>query len=116
MALTATVLADHKGMTTPRVSGDEYYVDAKVVMTTYANTDVVTAASLGLNTINAVTITGNSQSALYEAQVECSDAGAYASGSSFTIILLDNSNANDAELANGSMTATTILVRVWGNL
>ena len=35
MTHAVTVLADHKGMTTPKVSGDEYYVDAKVNITDY---------------------------------------------------------------------------------
>ena len=35
MTNVVTVLGDHKGMTTPKVSGDEYYVDAKVNITDY---------------------------------------------------------------------------------
>jgi len=39
MVNVVTILADHKGMTTPRVTGDEYYVDAKVNITDYRFTD-----------------------------------------------------------------------------
>ena len=57
-----TILADHKGMTTPKVSGDEYYVGAVIDLDT-DNTDyddgiLVEGADLGLSRINAVMITG----------------------------------------------------------
>lgn len=40
MTHTITILADHKGYTTPRVSGDEYFVDAVIDITSYAATQV----------------------------------------------------------------------------
>ena len=51
MTITVGLLADHKGMSTPRVTGDEYVVDAHVKISVYHTADVVTAAQLGLNTI-----------------------------------------------------------------
>ena len=35
MTATVTLIADHKGVTTPRVMGDEYVVDAFVDITSY---------------------------------------------------------------------------------
>ena len=50
MTHTTTILADHKGMTTPKVSGDEYYVDANINITSYTEDgEIITAAELGLS-------------------------------------------------------------------
>ena len=44
MAHTVTLLADHKGFTAPKVSGDEYLVDASLLVTTATSGgEVVTA-------------------------------------------------------------------------
>ena len=40
MTHTVTVLADHKGFTGPKVSGDEYFVDAVIDVTSYAASQV----------------------------------------------------------------------------
>ena len=40
MTHTVTVLADHKGFTGPKVSGDEYYVDAVIDVTSYAASQI----------------------------------------------------------------------------
>tara|TARA_B100000575_G_scaffold286042_2_gene282180 strand:+ start:27 stop:410 length:384 start_codon:yes stop_codon:yes gene_type:complete len=62
MATVVTILEDHKGMTTPRVSGDEYFVDVLVDMDAYPGTDdvgiLVNAADCGLSTIHQVMVTG----------------------------------------------------------
>ena len=115
MAHTVTLLEDHKGMTTPRVHGDEYLVDAALVVTTATSGgEVVTAASLGLSRINAVLITGNSLPATYDVDVEVSAAGAYESGTSFALLFTAMDGTNAA--ADGNITDTTVRVRVYGIL
>tara|TARA_R100001198_G_C5096105_1_gene130470 strand:+ start:230 stop:613 length:384 start_codon:yes stop_codon:yes gene_type:complete len=62
MATVVTILEDHKGMTSPRVSGDEYFVDVLIDMDAYPGTDgvgiLVNAADCGLSTIHQVMVTG----------------------------------------------------------
>ena len=59
MTATVTLIADHKGVTTPRVMGDEYVVDAFVDITSYtANGEAFTASQFGLARITAVAVTG----------------------------------------------------------
>ena len=54
LAFTVTILADHKGHTGPRVSGDEYFVDAVIDVTSHvAAGAVIPAAQFGLETITA---------------------------------------------------------------
>ena len=102
MAHTVTLLKDHKGMTTPRVHGDEYLVDAALVVTeATSGGEVVTAASLGLSRINAVLITGNSIPATYD-------------GTSFALLFTAMDGTNAA--ATGNITDTTVRVRVYGIL
>ena len=73
MAHTVTILADSKGFTRPRVSGDEYVVDAVLDITSYtANGEEILATALGLSTINCVVVTGISGDTLtggYEARM-----------------------------------------------
>jgi hypothetical protein len=115
MAHTVTLLADHKGMTTPRVHGDEYFVDAYIVVTTATSGgEVVTASSLGLSRINAVLLTGNSLPATYDVDVEVSATGAYESGTSFALLFTAMDGTNAA--ATGNITDTTVRVRVYGVL
>ena len=118
MTFTVTLLGDHKGMTTPKVVGDEYVVDAALVFTVYHTADVLTASLLGLSSITSAVITGNSQGALYDAVLAATDStGLYASGTTLKVLLLDNADANDAEVANTTnITDTTVRVRVWGSL
>ena len=93
MANTVTLLKDHKGMKTPKVHGDEYYVDCAVNITTYSGStdgegEIVTAASLGLSRINAVLVTGQ-ETKLYVPMVEIAAAdGDYASRTQLVIKLL----------------------------
>ena len=115
MTHTVTLLEDHKGMTTPRVHGDEYFVDAALVVTeATSGGEVVTAASLGLSSINAVLITGNQAPATYDVDVEVSAAGAYESGTSFALLFTAMDGTNAA--ATGNITDTTVRVRVYGIL
>jgi len=110
---TVTILADHKGHTAPHVSGDEYYVDASLVVTdATSGGEVITGASLGLSRVNAVLITGNSLPATYQVDVEISVASAYESNSSFALLFTANDGTNAA--ATGNITDTTVRVRVYG--
>ena len=123
MAHTTTILADHKGMTTPKVSGDEYYVDANIEITNYdEDGEAITAAELGLSRINAVMITGcevASGVALQRFVVELSDGttgggvdGEYESGTSFALV--GTVASTGAESANGDL--GFVRVRVYGIL
>ncbi len=59
MTHTVTILADHKGATAPRVSGDEYFVDAVIDITSYtANGEIIEASSFGLSVLNCVVVSG----------------------------------------------------------
>lgn len=112
MTHTTTILADHKGYTAPRVSGDEYFVDAVIDITSYTVTgEVVTAASLGLDTITSAMITGEEVAANGFSIIAGTD-GSYTSNSSLTI--LGYVRATGVEL-----TATdvgVVRIRVYGNL
>lgn len=115
LAYTVTNLADHKGMTTPKVVGDEYVVDALVdISSGVAAGSVIPASAFGLSSIHAVCITGYDNANAVLLTVECSATGTYESGTSvaFMATSLDGTNATLANDANfGSMR-----VRVWGNL
>ena len=114
MAATVTILADHKGITAPRAVGDEYVVDANIEITSYTEDgEIITAASLGLSTITAVTITGcevASGVALDRFVVDLSATGAYESGSSFGLV--GTVASSGAESANSDL--GFVRVRVWG--
>jgi len=88
MTHVVKLLGDHKGMTTPRVHGDEYLVDASVNITAYVQGGVtVTAASLGLSRINTVLVTG-CEEVTHSASVVVGTAGAYLTGTSFKLALM----------------------------
>ena len=111
MAVTVTVLADHKGYTTPKVSGDEYYVDADINCdANVAAGMLVTAAELGLRTINAVIVTGVEEIG-HDARAIVAEGGGYESGSSFKLILSTGTAAQSGTSDEGS-----VRVRVYGNL
>ena len=116
MTHTTTLLADHKGMTTPKVSGDEYYVDANINITSYLEDgEIITASELGLSRINTVMITGcevASGVALQRFVVELSATGAYESGTSFGLV--GTVASTGAESANGDL--GFVRVRVYGLL
>lgn len=111
MAHTVTLLADHKGMTTPRVHGDEYVVDAAINITAYVAGGVpVTASSLGLSRINAVLVTGCEQ-LTHTASAVLLATGEYLTGTSFKLAL----NAGSAE-QSGTADEGMVRVRVYGIL
>ena len=59
MTHTITIIADHKGSTAPRVSGDEYFVDVCVDSTNLPSGGVtVLASECGLSTVTCVTVPG----------------------------------------------------------
>jgi len=111
MASTVTLLADHKGMTTPRVHGDEYLVDALVDITEYeAGGVTITAAQLGLSRINAVLVTGCEQ-LTHTASVVLLATCSYLTGTSFKLAL----NAGSAE-QGGTANEGMVRLRVYGIL
>ena len=116
MAHTVTILADHKGYTAPHVAGDEYYVDAKINITSYtANGEVINASSLGLSSVNAVMITGQEKgvgNSGFLATVELDTSGDLASGSTFQIVATDFDGTNAA--ASASDDVGMVRVRVYG--
>ena len=112
MAHTVTLIADHKGITAPRVSGDEYVVDAALDITAYvAGGIVVTASSLGLSTITAAFVTGVEEIGHSARAVATAETGLYESSSSFKLILSTGSAQQ-----SGTGNEGTGRVRVYGNL
>lgn len=111
MAHTVTILADHKGFTRPRVSGDEYFTDVIVNITAYVAGGVtVTASSCALSTITQVMVTGQ-EGLDNNALVVVSSAGEYESSSSFKLAL----NQGLTEQA-GTGDEGIVRLRVFGNL
>ena len=111
MTHVVTLLADHKGMTTPRVHGDEYLVDASVNITAYVAGGVtVTAASLGLSRINTVLVTG-CEELTHTASAVLLTTGAYLTGTSFKLAL----NVGATQLS-GTGDEGMVRVRVYGLL
>ena len=90
MTLEIGLLADHKGFTKPKVVGDEYVVDAHVKISVYHTADVVNASDVGLSSITAAVITGQSGP---DIEGDCQ------------------------ELANGTnIDDLTVRLRVWGQI
>jgi len=118
--LTQTILGTAGNTAITLVTG--VTANGETAFTNGANADVVAATDLGLDTITAATITGNSQAALYTANIKCNDTGSYAihpgrTADSIQLHLLDNSDADDAEVGDGvSITDTTLRIRVWGSV
>jgi len=114
MALVVTLLPDHKGITAPKVVGDEYVVDALINMGTYANGGLtVTAAQLGLSSVHCVAMTG--QDSLVGFTVPEVDAtGDYAAATSFKLNCIKGTSGANAE--GGSVDYGSVRIRVWGNL
>ena len=112
---TVTILPDHKGHTAPHVHGDEYYVDAVVDVSTYDASGVVFSASdFGLSRVNAVTLTGTANVLFYPTFV-VSEAGAYTSNNSFTMLLVQALQATPAEVADGGThSGMQFRLRVYG--
>jgi|1_EtaG_2_1085319.scaffolds.fasta_scaffold01445_5 hypothetical protein len=120
-----TMLANHKGITKPRVAGDEYVVDCFVKMTVYHTADVINASDVGLSTITAATITGTTAgvsdgSMAVGAYIQVPTAnvatGLYTSTSSIKIVLFDN-DGDCSVLSNATnMDDMTFRLRIWGQI
>ena len=112
---TVTILPDHKGHTAPHVHGDEYFVDAVVDVSTYDASGVVFSASdFGLSRVNAVTLTGTANVLFYPTFV-VSEAGAYTSNNTFTMLLVQALQATPAEVADGGThSGMQFRLRVYG--
>lgn len=111
MAHTTTIVADHKGFTAPRVSGDEYFVDANINITNYVQNGItITASELGLATITAVMVSGVEEET-HSAQAVLTSSGEYLSTSSFKLLL----QAGTGE-QSGTADEGIVRVRVYGNL
>ena len=119
MAYSVTLLGDHKGYTRSRVNGAEYVVDAAIDITSYTGGgETITASSLGLSTITAVSITGQETTTVFS-HIEVSSSGAYTSDSSFQIKvtnLVDGIEPTPESIAEGSGDLGVFRVRVFGNL
>tara|TARA_R110002020_G_scaffold64632_5_gene171473 strand:+ start:149 stop:511 length:363 start_codon:yes stop_codon:yes gene_type:complete len=118
MTIQITVLSDHLGSSRPAVQGHEYRVDAHVKIQVYHLADAITAADLGLSSISAVAITGQSQADVEgETGVYINvglGTGLYESDSSFKIVCYDN-DGDCQELADGTnIDDVTLRLRVWG--
>ena len=118
-----TVIADHKGSTSPRVSGDEYFVDCFVKMTVYHTADVINASDVGLSRITAATITGTTAgvsdgSMAVGAYIQVPTAnvatGLYTSTSSIKIALYDNDGACGLLSDATNMDDMTFRLRIYG--
>ena len=115
MTHTVTLIANHKGVTSPRVMGDEYVVDVCVDNTNMPSGGVtVTAAECGLSSVSCVTVTGAENGNHYKIVPEITaETGAYASSSTFKLHYAD-------DLGSGSTTSDTnvgsVRIRVWGQL
>jgi len=118
-----TALANHKGITSPRVFGDEYVVDCFVKMTVYHTADVINASDVGLSTITAATITGTTggvsdgsmaNGAYIQVPTANVATGLYTSTSSIKIVLFDN-DGDCAVLSDATnMDDITFRLRIWG--
>ena len=129
MAHAITLLADHKGQTTPKVSGDEYYVDFVCDVTTYPNLAAggveITAASLGLSRVTTAMITGQ-ESLTYNGVIMCkAETGSYQrwdgsaladSTQGFTLAVFEVAQATSAEESNASTATATFRIRAYGIL
>jgi len=120
MTATVTLIADHKGVTTPKVMGDQYVVDAFVDITSYtANGEQFTASQFGLSFINAVCVTGISVDTISggyaismiapEIQSGATHGGKYASASSADFQI-------NAPAASATDNIGEIRLRIWGQL
>ena len=116
-----TMLADHKGITRPKVSGDEYFVDCIVKMTVYHDADVINASDVGLSSITAATMTGQSTASndgKTGAFIEVTNVvtGDYTSDSSIKIFCYDN-DGDCAEYSNGhNFDDVAFRLRIWGQI
>ena len=115
---TVALLENHKGVSTPRVMGDEYFVDALIDVSTYDASGVVfSATNFGLSSISAVTLTGTSNVKFYPTFVVSGTDGSYTSSSTFTMLIVDALQATPAEVGDGGThSGMQFRLRVFGNL
>ena len=120
-----TAIADHTGVSAPKVVGAEYVVDLFVKMTVYHTADVINASDVGLSTINAAVITGTTggvsdgsmaSGAYIQVPTANVATGLYTSSTSIKIVLHDN-DGDCTVLSNATnMDDMTFRLRIWGNL
>jgi len=119
------IIADRKGVSKPRVCGDEYVVDAFVKMTVYHTADVINASDVGLSKITAATITGTTggvsdgsmaSGAYIQVPTANVATGLYPSSSSIKIVLYDNDGACGLLSNATNMDDMTFRLRIWGNI
>jgi hypothetical protein len=118
LAHTVTLVANHKGFTRPRVLGDEYVVDASIDIVTYTTGGVViTAASLGLKTINTAFIT-RIPGGLAQHSFILVDGASNGDTLYLEVNVEDGTSGKEAQLANanGSLSGTPLTIRVHGQL
>ena len=118
MAHTVTLVANHKGFTRPRVLGDEYVVDASIDIAAYTTGGVViTAASLGLKTINTAFIT-RIPGGLAQHSFILVDGASNGDTLYLEINVEDGTTGKEAQLVNGntSLDGTPLTIRVHGQL
>lgn len=113
---TTTLLADHKGVSRPKVCGDEYMVDAVVDVTSHlASGAIIPASDFGLSTIHCATICGSEGANAHVPSLLTTATGGYTSSTSIALMFtaLDGTNAT---VANDGDPACAVRLRVWGNL
>tara|TARA_R110002020_G_scaffold47838_4_gene136672 strand:+ start:6078 stop:6440 length:363 start_codon:yes stop_codon:yes gene_type:complete len=110
-----TLLADHKGIATPKAHGDEYFVDALVDVSTYdASGVVMSAGDFGLSRITAISHTGTAN-VLFYPTFAISALGAYTATNSVTMMLIQALQATPAEVADGGThSGMQFRLRVYG--
>ena len=114
---TVTLLGDHKGNTRPKVSGDEYMVDAVVDVTSNLELGAeIPASAFGLSTIHCVSITGHEGLNDVYAQILTSTGGLYESDSSFKIVFTNLDGTNATAAADDADPTCATRLRIWGNL
>jgi len=115
---TVTALADHKGVSSPKVMGDEYFIDALIDVSTYDASGVVLSASdFDLSSITSITHTGTTNVLFYPTFAISGTTGLYTSATSVTMFLIQALQATPAEVADGGdHSAMQFRVRVSGHL
>jgi len=118
LAHTVTLVANHKGFTRPRVLGDEYVVDASIDINTYTTGGVViTAASLGLKTINCAFIT-RIPGGLVKYSFNLVDGASTGDTLYLEVNIEDGTTGIEAQLAdsNADLDGSPLTIRVHGQL
>lgn len=117
LAYSVTLLADHKGVTAPKVVGDEYVVDALIDVTSHVAAGAeIPASALGLSSIHAVCLTGHEGANDCYPNVQVSTTGLYTSGTSFDLLFTNLDGTNNTAAADDADPTCAVRVRVWGNL